>query len=244
MAIIVDFIRNYAPWAYGACALLALWYLRSVLVARRDRRYAVFTLEREAALNRVYSSWTAAIILIVVMGLVYALSTVVFEAVEPLVEETEVAPTVVVGAAPSITPTLPVSEATFVTDTPTARPRPTRRPAPTLSLVTPTPAIRSPGCPDPNAVITSPGVNQVVSGMVPIMGRAFHESFDYYKLEYGAGSDPQVWSYFDGADTPAEGRLGTLNAGALAPGTYSVRVVVVDATGNFPTPCRTIIVVQ
>jgi len=42
-----------------------------------------------------------------------------------------------------------------------------------------------------------------------------------------------VWSYFDGGDRPVQGaQLGTLNAGALAPGTYSVRIVVVDASGK------------
>jgi hypothetical protein len=40
------------------------------------------------------------------------------------------------------------------------------------------------------------------------------------------------------------GQLGTLNAGALPPGIYSVRVVVVDATGNFPVPCQTTIVIR
>jgi hypothetical protein len=87
MAIIVDFIKNYSPWVYGACALVALWYLRVAFVARRDRRHAVFTLEREAAMNRIYGAWTVAIGLLVVMGLVYLLSTVVSDAVAPLVQE-------------------------------------------------------------------------------------------------------------------------------------------------------------
>jgi len=51
--------------------------------------------------------------------------------------------------------------------------------------------------------------------------------------------------YFDGGDRPVKGaQLGTLNAGALAPGTYSVRIVVVDASGNFPPPCQTTIVIR
>ncbi len=248
MAIIVDFIRQYAPWVYGACALMALWYLRVVILARRERRQAVFTLEREAALNRVYSAWIGTLGLIVVMGVVYLLSTVVSEAVRPLVEETSSPTTPSVVAAegsPTVTPTLPQPEIT-PTHTATPRPRPTARPQPTAEpQATPTPAPQRPRCPDPRAVITAPGLNAQVSGMVPISGTAKHEAFWYYKLEFGVGANPDVWSYFDGGERPVEnGLLGTLNAAALPPGVYSIRIVVVDATGNFPPPCQTTVIVR
>ncbi len=248
MAIIVDFIRQYAPWVYGICAFIALWYLRVVILARRERRNAVFTLERETAMNRVYGAWTVAIGLILVMGLIYLLSTVVSDAVRPLVEEE----TPVVAAIqtpvkdePSVTPTLPLPEIT-ATYTATPRPRPTARPQPTLApMDTPTPAVLRPSCADPRAVISAPGIGAQVSGMVVITGSARHEAFAYYKLEYGAGGNPSVWSYFDGGEQPVQNdQLGVLNAGALAPGTYSIRVVVVDASGNFPPPCQTTVVIR
>ena len=248
MAIVVDFIKNYSPWVYGACALVALWYLRIAFVARRDRRHAVFTLEREAAMNRTYGGWTVAIGLLVVMGLVYLLSTVVSDAVAPLVQEAKQpsTPQVVVVGNLTPSPTLPIPEVT-PTQSPTPRPRPTRRPEPTPAPA-PTadkPASRSPSCPDARAVITSPGIDAEASGMVPIVGTAVHEDFKFYKLEYGVGANPVNWSYFDGGESPVQtGRLGTLNAGALPPGTYSIRVVVVDSTGNFPTPCETLIVIR
>lgn len=247
MAIVVDFIQRFAPWVYGACILVALWYLRVVILARRERRYAVFNLERETALNRVYNAWMVAIALAAVMGLTYLISTVVADAVQPLVQENMPTPTPtgILIDQPSVSPTLPLPETT-PTSTATRRSRPTPRPQPTPApLETPTPAIIRPRCPDPRAVITAPGINAVVSGIVPILGTAVHERFQFYKLEYGAGAGPAVWSYFDGGDRPVQGgRLGTLNAGALAPGTYSIRVVVVDVTGNFPEPCQTTIVIR
>jgi hypothetical protein len=245
MAIVVDFIRRLAPWVYGACALMALWYLRIVILARRERRYAVFKLEREAAFNRVYGAWLAAFLILFVMGLTYLFSTVVSDAVQPLISEgqpTATPTSVALAGASSITPTLPLPETT-PTSTATRRPRPTARPQPTpLREDTPTPGVVRPRCPDPRAVITSPGINAQVSGMVPILGSATHENFKFYKLELEAGG---VWSYFAGGDQPVQGGpLGTLNAGALAPGTYSVRIVVVDASGNFPPPCQTTIVIR
>ena len=245
MTVVIGLIREYAPWVYGACALVALWYLRVALLARRERRQSVFALERESALNRTYGAWTVAIALGVLMGLVYLTSPVVSDAVKPLAEEIETpTPIVVTPSRPS--PTLPVPDVT-PTDTPTPRPRPTLRPQPTLGPPpTVEPVVQAPHCGDPRAVITSPGINASVSGMVPIFGTATHDQFQYYKLEYGAGSNPSVWSYFDGGDRAVRGgRLGTLNAGALAPGTYAIRVVVVDRTGNFvDPPCQTVVVVH
>lgn len=245
MTVVINLIREYAPWIYGVCALVALWYLRTAILARQERRYAVFALERETALNRTYGAWTVAIALSVVMGLVYLTSTFVSEAVKPMAEDlTTPTPIVVTPSRPS--PTLPAPEIT-PTSTPTLRPRPTLRPQPTIGAITTnTPSVQSPVCRDPRAVITAPGVNAVVSGMTPVFGTAVHERFQYYKLEYGAGTNPAVWSYFDGGDQPVQGgRLGTLNAAALAPGTYAIRVIVVDKTGNFvDPPCQTVVVVR
>jgi hypothetical protein len=246
MAVVIDVIREFSPWIYGACAVAALWYLRVVLVARHERRYAVFSLEREQALNRVFGAWGAALGIIIVMGAVYALSTVVFRAVEPQLAADRPTATpafVAIGGTPTVTPTLPEPD---VTATPTATkkptkptPRPTRTPGPTSAAPT-EPAVRRPNCPTGQAVITQPGVGQSFTGPAAIVGTASLDNFDYYKLEYGAGASPAVWSYFAGGEAPVVGgRLGTLNA--LPPGTYSIRIVVVDASGNYPPPCQTTI---
>ena len=251
MAIVVQFIKEYAPWVYGVCALIALWYLRAALLARRDRRYAVFALEREAALNRTYGAWTVAIVLLVVMGSVYVLSTVVSDAVAPLVEALNTPtppPQQAVQVTPQPTLTLPVTSLDTPTPTrvPTPRPRPTAQMPPTvLAPTAAAPAVQEPGCPDPRAMITSPGLNQRISGMVPIMGTAFSDKFQYYKLEFGAGANPAVWSYFAGGEKPVRGgQLGTLNSGALAPGPYTIRVIVVDNTGNYAPPCQTVAIIN
>ncbi len=100
-------------------------------------------------------------------------------------------------------------------------------------------------CTDQRAVITSPVNGQQVWGWVTITGNATHENFAYYKLEYGAGSNPSTWSWFFGGQSPVwNASLGGWNAGALPAGTYTFRVVVVDKTGNYPPPCQVTVFVR
>jgi transcriptional regulator with XRE-family HTH domain len=101
------------------------------------------------------------------------------------------------------------------------------------------PPVVAAACPDPRSAITSPGVNQVLSGIVPVTGTADHEAFQYYKLEFAPGANAGGgFVYFDGGNAPIVGGvLGNLNTTALPNGTYTLSISVVDQTGNFPPPC-------
>jgi hypothetical protein len=80
-----------------------------------------------------------------------------------------------------------------------------------------------------------------VGGWVTIRGTATHEDFAYYKLEYGAGAHPTDWSWFYSSETPVwNGVLGNLS---LPAGTYTIRLTVVDTSGNYPPPCQVTIVI-
>jgi hypothetical protein len=110
--------------------------------------------------------------------------------------------------------------------------------------------VRLPACPNPNARITSPGINQVVSGNVPVHGTANVENLQYFKIEVGPGSSPRdyEWTVVGELHTSPVagpgGLLGTFNSSAYAPGIYTLRLVVVDQTGNYPEPCRVTVIVQ
>jgi hypothetical protein len=130
------------------------------------------------------------------------------------------------------------------TDTPLATPIPTDTPteAPTAP-----PPIAAPICPDAaHAALTAPGENQVVSGDVAISGRAIHEQFQFYKLEFAPGANAgDGFVYFGGANTPVDGGLlGTFSSGSVGNGAYTLRVTVVDITSNFPPPCQVTVFVQ
>ncbi len=242
MAVFLGFLAANAPYIYALCALIALYFLRVALRARHERRAAIFPLERELALARTYRTFGMALLLLAVMGATYL---IVHRLVPRLNElSTSGTPTpgiLILMATPTFTPVPPTA-----TPTPalTPTPRPTRRPPPT-----PTPTsdlasmVRPPTCPHPGAALASPGIDQVVRGDTPVIGTASIENFQFFKLEWSvAGSDQ--WHWFAGSETPAVGTvLGVFKAGDLPPGQYVIRLVVVDHTGNYPTPCLVPVIV-
>ena len=169
----------------------------------------------------------------------------------------------------------PVAVAPVATETPTPLPTPTETPLPPTPIPTeaplplptdtpiplptpvpvvvveeptptPEPVVQSPACPDSRSVISLPGVNQVVSGVVPITGSATHEQFSFYKLEFAPGANAgDGFVYFDGTSAQISGGvLGRFNSTGVPNGTYTIRLVVVDATSNYPPPCSVTVIVQ
>jgi hypothetical protein len=246
LLFLVDIIEQHTIWIYAACALVILYYLRVYLLARQARLGTIFTIEREVAAHREGEAMsgigTMLGLIVVVIGLKYY--------VMPTIDVTEL-------AEPTPTVTLMPVAATTREPTPTPTPEatpttpPTRRPAPPTQVIVPTEAPTAtsappPACPDPNIRITSPGMGSVVSGQVAIQGTANHGQFQFYKVELGVGPDPSNWSVINDIHRSpvANGVLERFNTQAVPNGVYSLRLVVVDQTGNFPPPCRVQVTVQ
>jgi hypothetical protein len=88
--------------------------------------------------------------------------------------------------------------------------------------------------------IDSPYPGEQVTGVVPVIGTV---SFDpltvqYYKLEIGQGTSPTTWTTFGTthSNNVQNGVLETLQADALTPGNYVIRLILVRNDGNYPTP--------
>lgn len=154
--------------------------------------------------------------------------------------------------AGGLTPATPEAVEPEPTAAPTAVPAPveaaptaTPEPSPTA---TPEPVVAAPACPDDRAVITAPGVNQTVSGTVEVRGTATHERFLYYKVEYasGSGGDPNASFAFltDSRVSVVDGVLAVFDSTNLDNGAYTIKLTVVDNTGNFPPPCTVPIFIQ
>jgi len=192
----------------------------------------MFALEREAAASRGYRSAVMIVILLAVGGIIYYASSVLGPQVEAAPEPTPT-PTALLMPTPTPSPGVPTE-----TPSPTA----TRRPPPprptSIPEVTPTPEVVAPNCPNPQARLTYPGMNAVLSGAVQIFGSANIPDFDYYKFEFRQAGSPE-WAWLQSHDTPvADGLLGVWDTTALPAGTYGFRLVVVDKTGNHPPPCE------
>jgi len=252
MEQVLRLIADYQWWIYGVFGLLLLFYLWRAMLARREGARSIFKLEQEQARIRYGRNAVMAALILLIMVVVFGLSNLVLPELTGQPVETQV-PTLTVTSGPLPAPTLTATAAP-ATITPTASPtlvRPTqvRPPTPTSELVeTPTPVVRPASCPNPNVRITSPGVNQAVSGNVPIRGTANAENFQYYKIEVGPGANPRdnEWTVVGQLrKSPVNnGLLETFNSTAYPPGTYTLRLVVVDQTGNYPEPCQVTIAVQ
>lgn len=235
MAVIVEIISRYANWIYAACAIIALWLLRTAFLARRDRRRSAFNLEREVAINRTHSTFRWALVLLGIIGAVYLVSTYLSEAVQPIIAQADPTPTPVFLIDTPTPTALPATETPTVTPTATPRPRSTPRPIPTEAPTeTPMPEVVAPSCPDGRARIIAPGMGQEVSGPVQVLGTANTDSFQYYKIEFKPVGAPGDYSFYLSRESPViNGPLGVWDPGGLPPGSYALRLVTVDATGNF-----------
>lgn len=83
--------------------------------------------------------------------------------------------------------------------------------------------------------ISSPAPGAAIAGDVPILGTAVIDPFQKYELHYKqepSGGDAFI--YFAGGTAPVlNGQLGVWQAGGLPPGSYSIRLRVVKADGNY-----------
>ena len=248
MEQVLAILSEYQWLIYLVLGLILVFFLRRALLARRDGARSIFKLEQEQARTKYGRSVTVCAILLLLMAGVFLISN-------PLLPEPSSTPepTPTETSGPLVAPTLtPTPEPATITPTATpTRQRPTRPPQPTQTPnadATEVPVVSPAACPNPNVRITSPGQNQVVQGNVPIRGTANVADFQYYKVEVGPGSNPRddEWTVIGSLhQSPVSGGvLETFNSSAYADGTYTLRLVVVDQTGNYPQPCRVTVLVQ
>lgn len=240
MTVLIELIDNFAIWIYVACALTILVYLRAIYLARKERGASLFTIEKEVATGKAYRATFT------ILGLLIIVSLVAFV-------DVYLAPSlgVVLGNRSPRTPVvLPTSTSTLPPPTPTSTPTrgPIVRPTPPWTPTpeeTPTPEVTAASCPHPTARITSPGVNQVLRGMVEIRGTANTEFFQFYKVEFCFGHNTNEFHVIDELKySPVEdGVLVVWNTGDLS-GPVTLRLTVVNTDGNYPPPCEVPVIVQ
>ncbi len=89
---------------------------------------------------------------------------------------------------------------------------------------------------DPNVHINTPAMFATIKGKVKIEGSAVGSDLAYYRLQYGAGLNPQNWSQI-GADSKAplsEGTLAEWDTSSLN-GLYALQLLVVHGDNSITT---------
>jgi hypothetical protein len=235
MTVVANLIVTYAPWIYAFCAIGALLYLRAVWLARRERRRALFTLEREVAGERALRSFFMMMLFVFAAGAIYGVETYLVPRLPQSIATPDVVPTLLLQPTPT---------ASYIPPTETPTPTATAVSRPTRPIVTPpiTPTPTNtvppppPRCPNPGARIIYPGVNARLSGIVPIRGSAYAPDFQFYKVEVGIAPDPQQWSSISEIHRTqvSDGILDVWNTDLLPNGDYILKLTIVDITGNYP----------
>jgi subtilisin family serine protease len=95
------------------------------------------------------------------------------------------------------------------------------------------------------ARIVAPASGERVSGLVRVVGAADARSFASYEISVGQGATPASWRTTGitlvGSPTP-QGDLGRWNTDGLAPGTWTLRLMVTDTIGGRKEHRRTVTV--
>lgn len=259
-------IRNDV-WIYILSALGLFWYFTNLVQARRILRGAVFNLERERGENMQQTALLFIFFFIAVVGAVtyvnYEIApTIPAELLKPptptpnLIATPLSSPTPLGSRAPvsRFTPTPPIAPTVTLPGNNSATPivgggGPPTRPAenngntqsatvaPTNTLPPSVPVSR--GC-SPLVNITQPTSGSDTSGGLSIYGTAISADFNFYKLEIRGPQTNGEWASLTNQTIfePVDNNfLGNANITGWAPGTYDIRLVVVDTTSNEVGSC-------
>lgn len=225
MEYVIRFLAEFEVPIYLVLGIVALVYLRRVLVALEEKRTAIFRLEREAAQRKV----VAAVSVLVLVGLMTIGEFVVatFLAGELSQEPTFSTPTIEVLSTPTTTLTGPAP-----TD---ATPTPTRYPQVEIE------GIES-NCINDVLEIKEPVHNTDVRGVVEIIGSVNTENFGSYTYEYSTVGEPNWQTIAAGSGNRIDESLGNWYTSDLTPGPYFLRLVALDNDGREQSAC--VIIVQ
>lgn len=118
-------------------------------------------------------------------------------------------------------------------------PSPTTPATPTFTPIARTPTTAPPpACQNPQATITSPAMNSVVSDIIEIRGTATHPMLHYWKVEYRTDGNFNYAMLSNGDAAIINDVLARLATKTLPNGVYWLRLSVVQKDGNYPVPCE------
>ena len=220
MEYVIKFLADFEVPIYLILGIVAVVYLRRIVISLEEKRTAIFGLEREAAQRKV----TAAASILILVGLMTILEFVVatFLAGELSQEPTFATPTIEVLTTP--TTTLPGPVPTDATPTPTLYPQAQIE------------GIDS-QCVNDILEIKSPAHDGEVSGVVEITGSVNTPSLGSYRYDFSTMGEPDWQTIAAGSGVRIDESLGSWYTSDLAPGPYMLRLVALDNEGTETSTC-------
>ena len=220
MEYVIKFLADFEVPIYLILGIVAVVYLRRIVISLEEKRTAIFGLEREAAQRKV----TAAASILILVGLMTIMEFVVATllAGELSQEATFATPTIEMLTTP--TTTMPGPVPTDATPTQTLYPQ-----AKIEGIIS--------ECVNDVLEIDSPVHDGEVSGVVDITGSVNTPSLGSYRYEFSTMGEPNWQTIAAGSGVRIDENLGSWYTSDLAAGPYMLRLVALDNDGKETSTC-------
>ena len=220
MEYVIKFLADFEVPIYLILGIVAVVYLRRIVISLEEKRTAIFGLEREAAQRKV----TAAASILILVGLMTIMEFVVatFLAGELSQEATFATPTIEMLTTP--TTTMPGPVPTDATPTQTLYPQ-----AKIEGIIS--------ECVNDVLEIESPVHDGEVNGVVEITGSVNTPSLGSYRYDFSTMGEPNWQTIAAGSGVRMDENLGSWYTSDLAAGPYMLRLVALDNEGKETSTC-------
>ena len=229
MEYVIKFLADFEVPIYLILGIVAVVYLRRIVISLEEKRTAIFGLEREAAQRKV----TAAASILILVGLLTVMEFVVatFLAGELSQGATYATPTIEVLTTPTTTLSGSIPSTTLSGLIPTdATPTPTIYPQAQIEGI-------DSQCVNDILEIDSPEHEAEVKGVVEIIGSVNTPSLGSYRYDFSTMGEPKWQTIAAGSGVHIDENLGNWYTSDLAPGPYLLRLVALDNEGNETSTC-------
>jgi len=213
MGLIYRFFATYEPLIYIVLAIMGLYTFRWMWRMWREWRNAVYSLEREFALNGLRRAAAFGfVVLLLFFGEFYVVTFVV-----PILPAAEV----------MTTPTLDLL----------VEPAGTISPGGVVPVETPEVQSGMSGCVPDQIMLTAPRPGEEIGGTTTLTGTADIPNFGFYKYEFAPMGTASWTTISAGAQTVDDGELGKWDTTAIENGDYFLQLVILDNVGQTLEPC-------
>ena len=229
MEYVIKFLADFEVPIYLILGIVAVVYLRRIVISLEEKRTAIFGLEREAAQRKV----TAAASILILVGLMTVMEFVVatFLAGELDQAPTFATSTIEVLTTPTTTLSGSIPSTTLSGLIPTdATPTPTIYPQAQIEGI-------DSQCVNDILEIDSPEHEAEVKGVVEIIGSVNTPSLGSYRYDFSTMGEPKWQTIAAGSGVHIDENLGNWYTSDLAPGPYMLRLVALDNDGNETSTC-------